>query len=288
MRVEVNGVRLFFDVEGAKLVPDGPVMREKPTLILLHGGPSADHSAFKPAFSQFADICQVVYLDLRGNGRSDWEPSDAWNLAQWGEDVYEFCRELEVESPIVMGQSFGGFVAISYATRHPEHPSKLILSSTAAQGSTHVERSVELFEKFGGAEVGELARLELSEGFSMQRARDWLTKAIPLYNPRPAAPGSEMLPAATVVNVGVLAHFHRPGGERFTFDMLADLARIQCPTLVLGGEEDPLTVIEYQQDIAAAVPQHLVRFERFANAGHGAYRDDPDAVFPIIREFILS
>lgn len=39
MRIEVNGIRLFFDVEGAKLVPDGPVMREKPTLILLHGGP---------------------------------------------------------------------------------------------------------------------------------------------------------------------------------------------------------------------------------------------------------
>ena len=34
MHVLVNGVRLFFDVEGAKLVPDGPVMREKPTLLL--------------------------------------------------------------------------------------------------------------------------------------------------------------------------------------------------------------------------------------------------------------
>ena len=38
MRVSVNGVRLFFDVEGAKFAPDGPVMREKPTLLLLHGG----------------------------------------------------------------------------------------------------------------------------------------------------------------------------------------------------------------------------------------------------------
>ena len=46
----VNGVRLFFDVEGGKLVPDGPAMREKPTLLLLHGGPRADHSIYKPAF----------------------------------------------------------------------------------------------------------------------------------------------------------------------------------------------------------------------------------------------
>ncbi len=263
-------------------------MREKPTLILLHGGPGADHSGFKPAFSQFTDICQVIYLDQRGNGRSDWEPSEAWNLVQWGDDVYEFCRALEIEKPVVMGQSFGGFVAISYATRHPEHAGKLIFSSTAAQGRAHLERSIELFEKFGGPEVGELVRREFLDGFSTKRAGDWVRKAVPLYNRRPPTKGSEMLPAATVVNIDVLAHFHRAGGERMTFDMLSDLARIQCPTLVLGGEEDPLTVIEYQEDVAAAIPQHLVRFERFPNAGHGAYRDDPDAVFPIIREFILS
>jgi pimeloyl-ACP methyl ester carboxylesterase len=41
MHVLVNGVRLFFDVEGAQFVPDGPAMREKPTLLLLHGGPGA-------------------------------------------------------------------------------------------------------------------------------------------------------------------------------------------------------------------------------------------------------
>lgn len=41
----------FFDVEGASLVPDGPSMREKPTLLLLHGGPGFDHSIYKPAYS---------------------------------------------------------------------------------------------------------------------------------------------------------------------------------------------------------------------------------------------
>lgn len=50
MHVLVNGVHLFFDVEGASLVPDGPVMRGKPTLVLLHGGPGFDHSIYKPAY----------------------------------------------------------------------------------------------------------------------------------------------------------------------------------------------------------------------------------------------
>ena len=96
MHVSVNGVRLFFDVEGAKLVPDGPVMREKPTLLMLHGGPGADHSIYRPAYSALADIAQIVYLDHRGNGRSEDGPKEGWNLAQWGDDVHAFCEALGI------------------------------------------------------------------------------------------------------------------------------------------------------------------------------------------------
>ena len=71
MRITVNGTSLYFDVEGAGLVPDGPTMRAKPTLILLHGGPGFDHSMFKPDFSVLAEVAQVIYLDHRGQGRSD-------------------------------------------------------------------------------------------------------------------------------------------------------------------------------------------------------------------------
>lgn len=67
MHVSVNGVRLFFDVEGTKLDPDGPAMREKPTLLMLHGGPGADHSIHRPAYSALSDIAQIVYLDHRGD-----------------------------------------------------------------------------------------------------------------------------------------------------------------------------------------------------------------------------
>jgi proline iminopeptidase len=41
MHIQVNGVRLYFDVEGAGLVPDGRRVRQKPTLLMLHGGPGA-------------------------------------------------------------------------------------------------------------------------------------------------------------------------------------------------------------------------------------------------------
>jgi hypothetical protein len=52
MRIQVDDVKLFFDVEGAKLRTDRSAMRQVPTLLLLHGGPGFDHSGFKPAFTE--------------------------------------------------------------------------------------------------------------------------------------------------------------------------------------------------------------------------------------------
>jgi pimeloyl-ACP methyl ester carboxylesterase len=286
MHVHVNGVRLFFDVEGAKLVPDGPVMREKPTLLLLHGGPGFDHSIYRPAYSALADIAQVIFLDHRGNGRSQDGPSEAWNLAQWGDDVRAFCDVLGIVNPIVLGASFGGMVALAYATRHPAHPSKLVLISTEAAGGTHRDRRVELFERFGGPEVGALARRRFLEvqGHIDQASLDaWRRLAFPLYTRTPRDPDM----ARRAVSRSEVQHwFTKPDGESHTFNMFPDLGRIQCPTLVLGGEDDPMLPIECQADLAAALPAHLVRFERFADCGHAVVPDAPERAMAVIRDFI--
>jgi proline iminopeptidase len=67
---------------------------------------------------------------------------------------------------------------------------------------------------------------------------------------------------------------------------LKQLDRIKCPTLIVAGEDDPITPIADMEDIAAAIRPDLVRLERFAGAGHGVYRDRPDAFFSILRDFI--
>jgi pimeloyl-ACP methyl ester carboxylesterase len=286
MHVRVNGVQLFFDVEGAKLVPDGPAMREKPTLLLLHGGPGFDHSIYRPAYSALADIAQVIFLDHRGNGRSEDGPSEAWNLAQWGDDVRAFCDVLGIVDPIVLGVSFGGMVALAYATRHPAHPSKLVLISTEAAGGTHRERRIQLFERFGGPQLGALARRRFLEvqGHTDQASLDaWRRLAFPLYTRTRRDPD---MARRAVSRSEVLHWFTKPGGESHTFNMFPDLGRIQCPTLVLGGEDDPMLPIECQADIAAALPAHLVRFERFADCGHAVIPDAPERAMAVIRDFI--
>jgi pimeloyl-ACP methyl ester carboxylesterase len=157
MHVKVNGTRLGFDVDGPALVPDGPEMRERPTVVLLHGGPGTyDHSYLKPDFAGLSEEAQVVFLDLRGHGRSEWGDPAAWSFELCADDVRAFCDTLGIAGPVVYGHSMGGFVAMLYAARHPRHPAALVLQSTNARFD--LTRLVEGFRRFGGDEVAELAR----------------------------------------------------------------------------------------------------------------------------------
>jgi proline iminopeptidase len=267
------------DVDGAELVPDGARMRRRPALVLLHGGPGMDHSSFKLELASLGEVAQLVFIDHRGNGRSDDGPRESWNLAQWGDDVRTVCEVLGIESPIVMGQSFGGFVAQAYATRHPEHPAALILSSTSARKAT--ARNLAVFEKLGGTRARSIAE-EFYPHPSTETLGDFIPHCMSLYNTRFSDPDGMR---RSVLRVEVLFHFFKhewPG-----FDFLPELSKICCPTLVLGGEEDPATPIQDQEDIAAAIRPELVEFHRFPDCGHGAYRDRPDQAIPIIRDFIL-
>jgi len=280
MRISIGDCRLFVDVEGAKLVPDGPAMREKPTLLLLHGGPGFDHSSYKPSFSVLADAAQLVYYDHRGNGRSDRSSAERWNLAQWGDDVVALCDALGIEKPVVLGQSFGGMVAMAYAVRHPDHPGKLILSSTTARH--RLDRVLAAFERLGGAEAREAAR-RYWEKPGAETLPDYARLCFPLYSKTPRDPAAD---ARTAWNFDVMFAFG--GGEDRTFDLLPELGKVRCPTLVLGGEDDPICPIDDQADIAAALPASRVRFERFPGCGHGVFRDDPTRGFAVIRDFVRS
>src|SRR6266851_10372285 len=71
-------------------------------------------------------------------------------------------------------------------------------------------------------------------------------------------------------------------------ELLRRLDRIKCPTLIVAGEDDPITPVADMEDIVAAMRPYLVRFERFANAGHVVYRDRPGAFFRVLRDFIAA
>ncbi|HTH81214.1 MAG TPA: alpha/beta hydrolase [Ramlibacter sp.] len=282
MKIDIGGgVRLYVDIDGCGLVPDGAAMREKPTLICMHGGPGFDHTSFKPAFSQLTDIAQILYYDHRGHGRSDKRPREEWTLATWADDIVRLCDALGIVKPIVLGQSFGGMVAQAYVGRHPQHPGKVVISSTSPHWV--LQRKLDAFEKKGGAKGRQLA-LDFWTKPTKETFQAYWDGARDLYNTTP--PVDPRAGDRTTFNLDILLHF--AGGEIQTMNLTPGLAGAQCPVLVMAGEEDPVCPIEDAREIVAALPKQLVQFARFANVGHGAWRDDPAAAFEVLREFITS
>lgn len=282
MRIHIApDVHLFVDIEGAALVPDGPVMREKPTLVLLHGGPGYDHASFKPAFSRLADLAQIVYYDHRGHGRSDPRPPEEWTLDVFADDVVRLCDTLGIVKPIVLGQSFGGFVAQRYIARHPGHAAKVILSSTA--GQLQLARKLAMFEKLGGRAARDVAERFWSKPSAASYAPYWeLCK--PLYST--VRPANNDAASRSTFNPDLLCAWS--GGELQTMNLLPGLALAQCPVLVMAGARDPVCTLEDARDIVAALPEQLVQFAQFDDCGHGVWRDAPDAAFARLRRFIAE
>jgi proline iminopeptidase len=280
MHVEVNGARLWFDVDGAALVPDGPRMRERPTLVLLHGGPgSFDHTYFKPEFGRLGEVAQVVYLDLRGHGRSEWGDAERWSFEECADDVRAFCDALGIVAPIVYGHSLGGFVAMLYGARHPGHARGLVLQSTAAR--MDVDRMVETFRRLGGDETADVVRRVYGGESESVTAEEW-APVWALFGPW--VPRDDVRARGLVnaeLNVRGLALMS-------TFDVVDQLARIACPTLVCVGELDPATPVVAAQELADALPAGLARVEVLEGGGHFPWQDVPDRYWPPLLEFVTA
>jgi pimeloyl-ACP methyl ester carboxylesterase len=278
MRISVNGTRLFFDVDGAKVVPDGPAMRERPSVLLLHGGPGFDHSNFKPAFERLTDVAQVVYLDHRGNGRSDRDDPGSWRLDVWADDVKGFCDALEIDRPIVLGWSFGGFVAQAYASRYPDHPSKLILQSTAAR--MDIDRVVAAFRAVGGDAAADAARAFWRDPTDEAMA-GYMQQCLPCYSPEPL---DMAMMTRCQLNMDLLKGFE---GE-MAMDHRTGLKAVVCPTLVLAGTLDPITPIGAADEIVASLDPSVVTYERFERSGHFIQETEPDRFFDVLTRFIVA
>jgi pimeloyl-ACP methyl ester carboxylesterase len=278
MQIEVNGTRLWFDVDGAAVVPDGPGMRERPTVVLLHGGPgSYDHSYFKPDLAPLARVAQVVYLDLRDHGRSARHDPADWTFEVCADDVRAFCDALGIARPIVYGHSMGGFVAMLYGARHPDHAGALILQSTMARFD--LERLVEGFRGVGGDEVAELARRDFG---GEPVSDDESARVFAAFGPH-VPDAAQLGRRLRNDDVGVR------GMELIrTFDVVDQLGRIDCPTLVCLGELDPVTPIGAAREIYEALPEGIGRLEVIEGAGHFPWKDAPDPYLQAVEDFVTE
>lgn len=282
MHIEVNGIKVFFDVYGSKLKKEQYSIKEKPTIICLHPGPGlVDHTICTSFFARFSDIAQVIFIDQRGNGRSEQGDFNGLNLKQWGHDIFDFCQKLSIENPIVVGISWGGHTALSYVTQHPEHPSKIILCDTEA--TFNKERVLRAFEKKGGKKAVDVVKKFYEKDSTEQAWKDYKKVCVPLYAHNPYS--SEEL--SLCVQHPEVYGFYK-NNEFFKFNLIPKLQKIKCQILIFAADDGPVHPLESAEEIAAALPEQLVQFELIKKSGSPVYRDQPKKVEKIIRKFIIT
>jgi pimeloyl-ACP methyl ester carboxylesterase len=253
-------------------------MRERPTVVLLHGGPgSFDHSYLKPDFARLSEVAQVIYLDLRGHGRSEWGDPATWSFEVCADDVRAFCDAVRIARPVVLGHSLGGFVAMVYGARHPGHPSALVLQSTL--GRFDLPRLVETFREAAGDEAADIVERVYGGDRDTVTAEQW-ARCWALFGPWVTGDQER---ARTIVNQELNARgLELIGG----FDVLDQLERIDCPTLVCSGELDPMGSVAAAHEIVDALPPGIGRLEVIEGAGHFPWKDAPDRYWPVLKDFV--
>ena len=293
MKARINGTTIFFDIEGPGLVPEGEGMVTRTPCFLLHGGPGSDHSYWKPWISALTDVIMPIYIDHRGNGRSARGEPKSYTLAQQAADLEALRLHLGLDRVMVMGISYGGMVALSYAVRYPESLSHLVAIATAPSYTWFEEgrrTMTDWVTKHGDDEARSLnaklweGRLESEEELSRFK-----TLLAPLYHTHGSHIDPEELRARVALNVPsyqalnyAFAHEIR---TQAGYDLRAELTKITAPTLILGARHDWAMHPHQQEFMAAQIPNATLEW---FETGHDIPADDREAFFGSVRTFLVN
>lgn len=274
MQAALRGTRIYFDIEGAGLVPDGPGMREKRPAMIVHGGPGGDHSGFKPAFTPLADHLQLVYFDHRGQGRSARGDPDRYTLDENVEDMEALRLHLGLGPVVSIGTSYGGMVAIAHAARYPDAVSHLVLAVTAAH-SGFIDRARLIVDERGTPEQRQVCDTLWAGAFqTTEELQHYYEVMGPLYSRRfdkhaAAAIRGRSAPAPIPLN-----RAFGPGGTLRRMDLRPELPRITAPTLILAGRHDWICAPEFSEELHAQLPGSTLRI--FEHSAHSLRVDEPE------------
>lgn len=255
-------------------------------IVLMHGGPGLDYSTLL-GLAPLARDYQLVFYDHRCNGRSSGDPETmTWqNLIG---DADALRATLGFDKWIVLGQSFGGQVALMYALRYPERVSQLILMDTAADNWWAAEHAPNVLAKRGyRASTVAAAHRFYAGDIAPQKVGITAMRFLGAYFHHI---GIADLPAMIA---GGLRMKRRPQAHVVGFSKLLKnwnvmdrLGDIDTPTLVVAGRDDFLFPPESQAILADRLPD--ARLEIIERAGHNPQDENPGAVLEVIREFLTS
>ncbi len=256
-------------------------------LLLMHGGPGADHLTMS-SFQRCADQFTLVFYDHRCNGRSVGAPVTSMTWKNLTADADTLRKHLGFDRWAVLGHSFGGMVALEYALRYPQSLSHLLLMDTCGDTRwVQVNAPVVLAQRGFKPETVETAR----RFFNGQIAPERMTRAIMTFS---KAYYHHLTPWLLAHEVALgMRMKSRPEAQVFGFSQLLKgwtvmdrLGEIEAPTLVMAGRDDFQFPPKHQGELAAGIPN--ARLEIIERAGHNAPTERPAKVMAAVRRFLAD
>ena len=274
-RVDVRDVSLFVEVIGHGY-----------PLLLMHGGPGADHWTLAP-FRRCADQFTLIFYDHRCNGRSQGAPVSSMTWENLTADADALREKLGFEKWAVLGHSFGGHVALEYALRYPDSVSHLVLLDTGGDSRWARQNAGDLLARRGyGPEKVKLVRRFFNGQIAPREMLPALMRFGSAYYYRP----SLVLTVRDLIRGEWRTKF-RPEPLIFAgrhllkgWTVMDRLGEIKVPTLVMAGSDDFLFPPEHQVELEAAIPNARLRI--IERAGHNPQSEQPEEVFEALRDFI--
>ena len=251
--IEIEGLKLFYEESGN---PAG-----KP-VVILHGW-GCNHTTVKSISACLEDGMRVISLDLPGHGKSE-EPGEVWGSDDFATAVLKFIEKMNLETPSLIGHSFGGRTSIALASKLPkEKLGKIVLVDSA--GITP-KRSLKYYYKvYSYKTIKKIALTLLGEEKGKQYIEKLLKKK-----------GSADYQAASPIMRSIMS-------KCVNEDLRKRFPDIKVPTLLIWGENDTATPLSDAKLMQKGIPD--AGLVSFPNCGHYSFLDNPFGFKAVIREF---
>jgi proline iminopeptidase len=267
-------------------------------VLLLHGGPGATHELFESFDAWFpAAGIEYYYYDQLGSFRSDQpdEPS-LWDLARFVDEVEQVRQALHLDRSnfVLLGQSWGGILAMEYAVHHQQHLKGLVISNMMSSARLYNDYATDVLMPGMDQDVlAEIKRFEAEGATDDPRYEQLLMEhhnvlhvcRMPFEDwPDPVRRG------IAHINPKIYVPMQGPSelglsGTLEDWDRSSDLRGIDVPTLVIGATHDTMDP-EHMRWMSEQLPQG--RFLLCPNASHLSQFDDPAHYFPGSIDFLRS
>lgn len=286
-KINVGGATLHVEEEGSGI-----------PMILINGGPGGTHHYFHPWFSRAKDYARVIYYDQRGTGLSDFAPGeDGYNVEQAVADLEAIRTALGVNQWVLLGYSYGGFLAQYYATLHPDQVSGLILMGAMAGMWVELGDSRQM-DYLSEAEISRIRAVQ-QEIIDLGKQHDWpretLIRKIIFNNFVNGDWKRQKFYKPTHEEIARIARYEWVNDRGFNGVMNRSADRVNLTgafehspfqTLILEGEWD-LTWSTQKPDILAG-NHPKAKLVKVSDAGHGIYSENPERFFAELESFLTG